>query len=49
MRTDIRDAGGNWVDETVVIDTTGPNALVTGRKPGDLPDFCGQAIEALSG
>jgi deglycase len=37
------------VDEQVVIDTTGPNALVTGRKPGDLADFCRQAIDALSG
>jgi protease I len=47
LKTDIRNAGGTWVDETVVVDTRGPNTLVTSRKPDDLPDFCAQAIEAF--
>ena len=36
LRTDIRNAGGNWVDEEVVVD----NGLVSSRKPDDLPAFC---------
>lgn len=39
LRTDIRNAGGIWVDEPVVIDEAGPNTLVTSRKPDDLPYF----------
>lgn len=39
LRTDVTNAGGDWVDEEVVIDTSGPNTLVTSRKPGDLPAF----------
>jgi protease I len=35
LRTDIQNAGGEWVDEEVVVD----NNLVTSRKPGDLPAF----------
>lgn len=39
LRTDIRNAGGNWVDEQVKVDTEGPNVLVTSRKPDDLKFF----------
>jgi len=39
LRTDIRNAGGNWVDEQVVVCTAGPNALITSRKPDDLKAF----------
>ncbi|MCU4747279.1 type 1 glutamine amidotransferase [Streptomyces sp. JH002] len=39
LKTDIRNAGGSWVDEQVVIDNNGPNTLITSRKPGDLPAF----------
>jgi protease I len=35
LRTDIQNAGGEWVDEEVVVD----NNLVTSRKPADLPAF----------
>ncbi|GAC1304266.1 MAG: type 1 glutamine amidotransferase domain-containing protein [Steroidobacteraceae bacterium] len=35
LKTDIRNAGGDWVDEEVVIDRN----LITSRKPGDLPAF----------
>ena len=41
LRTDIRNAGGNWVDEEVVVDT----GLVTSRKPGDLPAFNKKIVE----
>ncbi|MGW7101761.1 type 1 glutamine amidotransferase domain-containing protein [Streptomyces sp. NPDC054838] len=40
LRTDIENAGGTWVDETVKVCTAGPNTLVTSRKPDDLPVFC---------
>jgi protease I len=44
LRTDIRNAGGNWVDEEVVVD----NGLVTSRKPDDLPAFCGKLAEEIA-
>jgi protease I len=40
LATDIRNAGGNWVDAEVQICPAGPNTLVTSRKPDDLPAFC---------
>lgn len=40
LRTDIRNAGGTWVDEQVQVCHDGPNALITSRKPGDLKAFC---------
>jgi protease I len=43
LRTDIRNAGGNWVDEEVVVD----NGLVTSRKPDDLPAFCDKMAEEI--
>jgi len=39
LKTDIRNAGGNWVDQEVVVCTRGPNTLVTSRKPDDLHAF----------
>jgi protease I len=44
IQTDIRNAGGRWVDEEVVVD----NGLVTSRKPDDLPAFCAKLVEAMS-
>ncbi|WP_327111996.1 type 1 glutamine amidotransferase [Streptomyces sp. NBC_01341] len=41
LRTDIRNAGGSWVDESVVRDDTGGWALITSRDPDDLDDFLG--------
>jgi protease I len=42
LQTDIRNAGGNWVDTEVQVCTSGPNVLITSRKPDDLPAFCKQ-------
>jgi len=44
LRTDIDNAGGNWVDEEVVVD----RRLVSSRRPDDLPAFCDAMIEELS-
>jgi protease I len=44
LKTDIRNAGGNWVDQEVVVD----QGLVTSRKPDDLPAFCKKLIEELA-
>ncbi len=41
LQTDILNAGGNWVDEEVVVD----QGLVTSRKPDDLPAFCEKLVE----
>ena len=43
IQTDIRNAGGNWVDEEVVVD----NGLVTSRRPDDLPAFCSKVVEEI--
>ena len=39
LQTDLRNAGADWVDEEVVVDTNGPGPLITSRKPDDLPAF----------
>jgi deglycase len=41
LQTDIRNAGGNWVDQEVVVDS----GLVTSRKPDDIPAFNDKMIE----
>ena len=41
LRTDIENAGGEWVDEACVRD----GLIVTSRKPDDLPEFCRQMVE----
>ena len=48
LRTDLRNAGAEWVDEQVVVDTTGPSTLVTSRNPGDLEAFDAALVEAFS-
>jgi protease I len=44
LRTDIRNAGGDWVDEQVVVD----DGLVTSRKPDDLPAFNAKIVEEFA-
>jgi protease I len=44
LQTDIRNAGGTWVDEQVVVD----DGLVTSRKPGDLPAFNEKIVEEFA-
>ncbi|HEY1238219.1 MAG TPA: type 1 glutamine amidotransferase domain-containing protein [Solirubrobacterales bacterium] len=44
LQTDIRNAGGNWVDEEVVVDS----GLVTSRKPDDLPAFNSKIVEEFA-
>jgi deglycase len=43
LKTDIQNAGGEWVDEEVVVDS----GLVTSRKPDDLPAFCDKLVEEI--
>ena len=47
-RTDLRNAGANWVDDEVVECSRGPNTLVSSRKPDDLPAFCNTLVEAFA-
>lgn len=43
LQTDIRNAGGEWVDETVVVDGN----LITSRNPDDLPAFNKAILDAV--
>ena len=49
LRTDLRNAGAEWVDEEVVVDTSGPGPLITSRKPDDLDAFSKTLLEHLAG
>jgi protease I len=44
LQTDIRNAGGNWVDREVVVD----QGLVTSRRPDDLPAFNAKLVEEIA-
>ncbi|UOQ58433.1 type 1 glutamine amidotransferase [Leucobacter allii] len=44
LRTDLRNAGAEWVDEEVVVD----QGLVTSRTPEDLPAFTAKLVEEIA-
>ena len=44
LKTDLCNAGAQWVDEEVVVD----GQLITSRKPADLPAFNAALVEALA-
>jgi protease I len=44
VKTDITNAGGNWVDQEVVVDDN----LTSSRKPDDLPAFCSTFVQEFA-
>lgn len=44
IKTDLKNAGANWVDQEVIVD----NGLVTSRSPADIPAFNAKLIEEFS-
>ncbi|HEY2655572.1 MAG TPA: type 1 glutamine amidotransferase domain-containing protein [Solirubrobacteraceae bacterium] len=45
LKTDIKNAGGDWVDEEVHVE----GSLVSSRKPDDIPAFCAHVIAVMAG
>jgi protease I len=43
LKTDLKNAGAEWEDRSVVVD----GSLVTSRKPDDLPDFCNEMVNVF--
>jgi protease I len=44
LKTDVRNAGGHWVDQELVVD----EGIVTSRSPDDLPAFCPKVVEEFA-
>lgn len=49
LQTDVRNAGGTWVDQPVSVDDEGGYRLITSRDPDDLDDFVPAIEHALAG
>jgi protease I len=49
LRTDLRNAGAEWVDEQVVVDRSGSSTLITSRNPDDLKAFDDAILQELAG
>jgi protease I len=47
MAADFRNAGAEWVDQQLAVDTDGPFPLVSSRKPDDLPAFCAELVSQV--
>jgi len=45
LKTDLKNAGAQWVDREVVVD----GQLVTSRKPADIPAFNREVIKLFAG
>lgn len=45
LQTDYRNAGASWVDQELKVCTSGPNTLISSRKPDDLPAFNRAIVE----
>jgi protease I len=48
LQTDIRNAGGTWVDEEVHVDDNGPGVIISSRKPDDLKAFCQEIVDRFA-
>lgn len=48
LQTDIRNAGGEWVDREVQVCESGPNVLISSRKPDDLDAFNAKLLEVFA-
>jgi protease I len=48
LQTDIRNAGGTWVDAEVKVCKNGPNVLISSRKPDDIPAFNRELLTAVA-
>ncbi|MCX5215883.1 type 1 glutamine amidotransferase [Kitasatospora sp. NBC_00240] len=48
LRSDLVNAGAQWVDQQVHLCTDGPNTLITSRKPDDLPAFGDALVTAFA-
>lgn len=48
LRTDLVNAGAEWVDEEVVVCGGGPGTLISSRKPDDVPAFGRTLVEQLA-
>lgn len=47
VRRDVVNAGGEWIDEPVVVSETNGWPLITSRNPGDLNDFSSGILDAV--